>query len=134
MGIRVLATCAAALMAGGAPARHRLTLITRAAERIATNDNRVSAGTMANGVLTIRLEAREGDWRPDRDTDPGLTVRAFAEVGKPASIPGPLIRVPEGTEIYALVRNTLSDSTLIVQGLSPRGSATTAAADTIQIK
>jgi hypothetical protein len=26
---------------------------------------------LRNGVLTVRLEAREGEWHPERDTDPG---------------------------------------------------------------
>jgi hypothetical protein len=89
--------------AASAPRRPPETAAVRAIDRIAVNDNRTPAGTMANGVLTVRLEVREGEWHPDRDTDPGLTVRAFAEVGKTASIPGPLIRVPEGTEIHAFV-------------------------------
>jgi hypothetical protein len=103
--------------AASAPGRCPETAAVRAVDRIAVNDNRTPAGTMANGVLTVRLEVREGEWHPDRDTDPGLLVRAFAEFGKTASIPGPLIRVPEGTEIHAFVRNSLSDSTLIVHEL-----------------
>ena len=31
-------------------------------ERIAANDNRVAAGVLKNGILAIRLEAREGEW------------------------------------------------------------------------
>ena len=80
-------------------------------ERIAINDNRAGAGILRDGVLTIRLEARRGDWRPDGDTDPGIIVAAFAEEGKPVQIPGPLIRVPRGTAIHAFVRNSLPDST-----------------------
>ena len=64
-------------------ARSGLAVTTGAnAERIAGNDNRVAAGVLRNGVLTLRLEGRSGEWRPDRDTDPGLTVRAFAEAGR----------------------------------------------------
>src|SRR6185436_7887748 len=66
-------------------------------ERIVTHDNRTPAGQLRAGVLTIRLEAREGEWRPTTDGEPALVVRAFAEEGKPLSVPGPLIRVPEGT-------------------------------------
>jgi FtsP/CotA-like multicopper oxidase with cupredoxin domain len=105
-----------------------------AVEQIAANDNRTPAGTLANGVLTIRLEVREGEWHPDRETDAGIIVRAFAEEGKPMRIPGPLIRVPEGTAIHAFVRNTLRDTTLVVRGLSPRGASVSAGSDTIQIK
>ena len=69
----------------------------QAHERITIADNRVAAGTVADGTLTIRLEARTGEWYPDRDTDPGVVVKAFAVEGGPLQIPGPLIRVPEGT-------------------------------------
>ena len=103
-----------------------------AIERATINDNRTPAGSLRNGVLTVRLEAREADWRPDGDEDPGLTIRAFAEAGKRASVPGPLIRVPEGTEIRASVSNTLSRGTLVVRGLSTRG-APASAGDTLQI-
>ena len=110
---------AAAALSGGSP------------ERIATNDNRTRAGTLKNGVLTIRLEAREAQWHPDGDNDPGIVVRAFGEEGKPLQIPGPLIRVPKGTEINASIRNSLPDSTLFVRGLYTRGAA---GGDTIQVK
>jgi FtsP/CotA-like multicopper oxidase with cupredoxin domain len=105
-----------------------------APERISINDNRSSAGTLRDGILTIRLEVRDGDWRPDALSDPGLVVHAFAEEGKPLRVPGPLIRVPEGTEIHAFVRNTLLDSTLFVHGLSPRGVRAATDGDTIQIR
>src|SRR4051812_36261796 len=104
------------------------------ADRIAPNDNRAPAGVLSNGVLTVHLEAREGEWHPDRDTDPGLVVRAFGEEGKPLQIPGPLIRVLEGTQIRAFVRNTLRDSVLTVRGLSDKSAATRPGSDTIQIK
>ena len=100
-------------------------------ERIAINDNRAGGGTLRNGVLTIRLEARRGDWRPDGDTDPGIVLAAFAEEGKPLQIPGPLIRVPRGTAIHAFVRNSLPDSTLFVHGLYARGAR---GPDTVQVK
>ena len=40
-----------------------------------------------------------GEWHPDGDADPGIVVPAFGEEGKPSLVPGPLVRVPEGTEI-----------------------------------
>ena len=101
--------------------------------RVAINDNRTPAGTLRDGVLTVRLEAREGDWRPDADSAPGLTVHAFAEHGKRASVPGPLLRVTEGTEIHAFVTNSLARGTLVVHGLSTRGGSLASTADTMQI-
>jgi FtsP/CotA-like multicopper oxidase with cupredoxin domain len=102
-------------------------------ERAAINDNRTPAGTLRGGALALDLEVREVDWRPDGDRAPGLVVRAFAERGKPASIPGPMVRVPEGTVIQARVTNPLAKGTLVVRGLSPRGGATPSVGDTIQI-
>jgi FtsP/CotA-like multicopper oxidase with cupredoxin domain len=135
MRIATVAMCAI-LLADAAPGRERHPAIARgrSPERIVVNDNRTPAGTIADGVLTIRLEAREGEWHPDRDSDPGLLVRAFAEEGQPLRIPGPLIRVPEGTTIHAFVRNSLRDSVLVVDGLSPRGAAGDPAADAIRVK
>ena len=100
-------------------------------ERAAINDNRAPAGTLRGAVLTLDLEVREVDWRPDRDDQPGIVVRAFAEKGKRASVPGPLIRVPEGTTIIARVANPRSSGTLVVRGLSTRGAPGTG--DTVQV-
>jgi FtsP/CotA-like multicopper oxidase with cupredoxin domain len=105
----------------------------RAPERVVINDNRSPAGTLRGGVLTVRLEVREGQWHPERDTDPGILIRAFAEEGKPLQVPGPLIRVPEGTEIRAFVRNPLSRGTLIVSGLSTRAVGTPSSSEAIRV-
>ena len=94
------------------------------------NDNRTPSGTLRDGVLTIRLEARDADWRPDGDARPGLRVRAFGELGGRPSIPGPLIRVPLGTEIHASMTNRLSH-TLVLRGLARRGGLLSA--DTVQV-
>src|SRR5262245_14006040 len=88
-------------------------------ERIAINDNRTPAGAQAAGTLTIRLEARVGMWHPDGDSAPGVAVKAFSLEGGPLQVPGPLIRVREGTEIRAIIRNTLDES-LVVHGLYTR--------------
>jgi FtsP/CotA-like multicopper oxidase with cupredoxin domain len=87
----------------------------RAAESIVPNDNRQSAGTLKHGVLTVAIEARTGVWRPEGDSGRALDVAAFAEAGKALSTPGPVIRVPLGTEIHATVRNRL-DKPLVVYG------------------
>src|SRR4029450_7362087 len=95
-------------------------------EVIAINDNRTAAGALDGARLTIRLETREGEWHPDGDTDPGIKVLAFALEGGPLQIPGPLIRVPEGTEVRAFVRNRLEKEPLIIHGMYPRPAAATA--------
>jgi FtsP/CotA-like multicopper oxidase with cupredoxin domain len=103
------------------------------AERAVVNDNRVAAGTLRDGVLSVHLEVREVEWKPDGDAAPGLLVWAFAERGKHASVPGPLLRVPEGTQVHARVSNPLARGTLVVRGLSTRGVSAGGATDTIQI-
>jgi FtsP/CotA-like multicopper oxidase with cupredoxin domain len=103
----------------------------RGAERIVANDNRTPAGALERGVLTVRLEARAGEWHPDGDAAPGIAIRAFAERGKPLQVPGPLIRVAEGTEIRAFLTNTFERGTLVVHNLSPRGVR--GGADTVQV-
>lgn len=89
-------------------------------DHVTANDNRQAAGTLRDGVLTVRLEARVGEWHPDGDDAPGVDVPAFAEAGKPPQIPGPLIRVVAGTRVAATVRNGLPNDTLVVHGLYAR--------------
>src|SRR5215471_7376259 len=88
--------------------------------RIEANSNLVSAGQLRDGALTIRLEIREGDWYPEADTAPPVVVQAFGEEGQTLQIPGPLIRVPAGTEVRATVRNTLDKSSVKMYGLHER--------------
>jgi FtsP/CotA-like multicopper oxidase with cupredoxin domain len=95
-----------------------LPLTSRSPERALISDNRKPAGTFRDGVLTLDLEARVTEWHPDSDNGPGVDVQAFAEVGKRAQIPGPVIRVPAGTVVNAAIRNAVPNTTLIVHGLS----------------
>ena len=85
-------------------------------DRILPNDNREPAGSLEDGVLTLRLTAGEGMWHPEGFDHDGIRIGAFAEEGEPLEIPGPLIRVPLGTEVRTTVRNTL-DRPLAVFGL-----------------
>ena len=101
---------------GGVPVRSRLA---DGPETIAANDNRRPAGRLERGVLTLALEIRAGALRPEDDGGPGLPALAFAEVGQPLQAPGPLIRVPQGTEVRVSLRNPL-DSTFTVYGLGAR--------------
>ena len=75
--------------------------------RVVTHDNLQSAGEMVDGVLTIHLVIQEAAWTPDADDAPTLPILAFGEEGKAPSIPGPMLRIPQGTRIHAIVRNTL---------------------------
>ena len=86
---------------------------------IVLNDNREPSGTLAGGTLELDLEIRRGDWHLLGEDRPAGQVLAFAEAGKSPSIPGPLIRVPLGTEIQATVTNFL-DTTVVIHGLDSR--------------
>ena len=88
-------------------------------ELITINDNRHAAGTLVGDTLTIRLEARLGEWRPDGDDGLAVKVKAFAVENGPLQVPGPLIRVHEGTDIRASIRNRL-DEPLVIHGLYAR--------------
>ncbi len=94
-----------------------------ATERILANSNRVPAGRLHGGILTLHLELRTGMFRPHADDGPGVEVQAFGEAGRPLQIPGPLLRVPEGTVIHATIRNRLRDSTLVLHGFATRPDA-----------
>ena len=88
-------------------------------ERIVANSNQTPAGRLTEGHLTIRLEAAMGEWSPEEKDGPAFQVAAFREEGGRLSTPGPLLRVPEGTEIDATVYNRL-DRPLTVHGLHGR--------------
>ncbi len=49
-----------------------------------------------------------GEWHPEADDGMALSVYAFGEEGRPLQNPGPLIRVPRGTEVHASVHNALA--------------------------
>jgi FtsP/CotA-like multicopper oxidase with cupredoxin domain len=87
--------------------------------KIVFNDNREPAGTLSGGSLELNLEIREGDWHLLGEDQPAGQVLAFAEAGKSPSIPGPLIRVPLGTEIRLTVTNFL-DTMVVIHGLDAR--------------
>jgi FtsP/CotA-like multicopper oxidase with cupredoxin domain len=89
---------------------------------IVANQNHVPAGALRDGVLTIRLEIAKGEWRPEADDGVALTVYAFGETGRPLQNPGPMIRVPQGTEIRAALHNTLGVP-ITVHGLGTPGGS-----------
>ena len=74
---------------------------------VMANDNRAPAGQLKNGILELRLELREGVWYPEDESGGHRDVYAFAEAGHVLQSSGPLIRVPQGTEIHATIHNTL---------------------------
>jgi len=93
----------------------------RAANAV-SNDNRVAAGHLVNGVLRLQLEAREASWYPEETSGPAIPVFAFAEAGRPAQAPGPMIRVRAGTALHVTVRNALPRP-MRLRGLQDHASA-----------
>ncbi|MGH7466120.1 MAG: hypothetical protein ACREK1_13140, partial [Longimicrobiales bacterium] len=94
------------LFGANAPARHDA----RAeVEPVFPNDNRQTSGRLHDGVLTLELDARAGVWYPEGPGGTAYHVAAFGETGRPLQNPGPVIRVPEGTEVRVTVRNTLAE-------------------------
>jgi manganese oxidase len=113
----LLAGLVLALMALGAGSGSRPSHTT---PKVQVNDNRHAVGTLRNGVLTVRLEARVAMWYPDGDSAPGAAVPAFAEVGGPLQIPGPVIRIPAGTDVAVSIHNRVAGAALTVHGLHAR--------------
>jgi len=58
-------------------------------------------------VLKLQLELRNARWYPEDEKAGYRDVYAFAEQGRPSQSSGPLIRVSQGTQIHATVRNML---------------------------
>lgn len=87
---------------------------------VVANDNTVPAGKLKNKVLELQLEAVWSDFYPESNNHPGLRMVTIREKGKAPSIPAPLIRVPTGTRIHAVLHNTLKDSSAIFFGLQKR--------------
>jgi len=84
---------------------------------ISANDNRIPAGTIVRGVLHLSIDARWGEWHPDGGARPGVPMQAFGETGKPLQIPGPLIRVPVGTEEDLRIQHLVPATERTVRGL-----------------
>lgn len=110
-----LLVIATAFLAGAMPTAY----MAQQPERILTHGNLTGAGVLTGNALHLRLETREGLWFPEAEDGPSIRIQAFGEVGKPLNVPGPLIRVREGTEIRIALTNRLSDS-LVVYGLHTR--------------
>jgi manganese oxidase len=83
------------------------------------NDQRVPAGKVVDGELHVEIEAVEAAWYPRGASGEAIVTAAFAEVGREASVPGPLIRTQAGTPVQVTVHNRLPH-TIEVRGLLDR--------------
>ncbi len=86
-----------------------------------TNDHRQIAGVLRDGEYTLALELRRTTWHPNAPSALAVDVYAFAEAGRAASVPGPLIRVPAGTRMRITLRNELAERAT-VHGLHDHAS------------
>ena len=109
--------------AGVANAPHRVDASGRTPPRVTANDDRRPAGTMRDGRLELRLDIVNAQWFPEAEDGPSVTMQAFAEEGHAPEIPGPMLRVPEGTEISVTLHNSL-DVEVVVHGLHIRPATT----------
>jgi len=86
---------------------------------IAANDNRKPAGELRGGTLTLHLEMSKGIWHPEQENGEAIPVYAFSETGKTLQVPGPAIRVPQGTAIDISLHSNL-DVPATLHGLHQR--------------
>ena len=113
--------CLASFSSGRPRRRPQTEHVHRAPETIAANDNRRSAGTLKNGVLTVQLEARNGTWYPEGEHGVGTATAAWAEVGRPLENPGPVIRAAVGTVVRASIHNALAKPLTVYGFAATRG-------------
>ncbi|MEO8561809.1 MAG: multicopper oxidase domain-containing protein [bacterium] len=93
------------------------------------NQNRVPAGRLSNGTLTVAFDIVEAGYHPEGAEDPVVRILALAEPGKTPQVPGPLLRAPVGTTVRLTLRNR-SDSALMFSGFRQSMKAKD---DTVQI-
>jgi FtsP/CotA-like multicopper oxidase with cupredoxin domain len=99
------------------------------AQLATSNQNRVRAGRLVRGTLTVELDVVEAAYQPEGSDDPVVRILALAERGKAPQVPGPLLRAPVGTTVHLMLRNR-SDSALMFSGFR---QSLEAAKDTLQI-
>lgn len=88
--------------------------------KVITHDNTTPAGSRDGDTTTVNLAVRQGNWFPETEQDTSAVVWAFAENDGPPMIPGPLLRMPTGTSVRVIARNTNSTDTLRLHGLFAR--------------
>ena len=93
------------------------------APRAIPNDNRRPAGSLHDGKLELKLEIVNARWYPEAEDGANAVVPALAEVGHTPEIPGPMIRVPEGTAVHVTVHNTLPRAQVFLHGFHTRPAA-----------
>ena len=115
MTARLTTTLAALLVALPSDAAvHRPPIVLLEVE---ANDNRHAAGTRHGDTLFLDLDVRMARWCPEAAGGESVDVPVIGEVGRAPQVPGPLIRMVEGTVVVARISNALTDSTVTWSGL-----------------
>jgi FtsP/CotA-like multicopper oxidase with cupredoxin domain len=96
---------------------------------IAANDNLRAAGERSGNALRLRLIVETGRWQPEGPDGRTLVVHAFRTDGAELTSPGPLVRVPAGTEIVVSVRNNVSERVSVFGFATRPGTAAPAPLD-----
>ncbi len=96
---------------------------------VAVNQNRVPAGRIVNGTLSLSLDIVEAAWQAEGANDPVVRILALAERGKTPQVPGPMLRAAAGTTVRLSLRNR-TDSAVMMSGFRP---ALPADADTVHL-
>lgn len=86
---------------------------------VGPNDNRHPGGHFSVNTFTLSLRIDEGIWHAESEGG-GINVFSFGAEDGPLQTPGPLIRVPEGSELHISVHNQLQVPAT-VHGLFERG-------------
>ena len=86
--------------------------------RAVVHSNRIASGRLVGNTLRLELDVLESAWKPEGNDDPEVPVLAFAERGSTPRVPGPMVRVRRGTNVWLTLRNR-SDSALVIGGLRP---------------
>ena len=97
--------------------------------RAAVHQNLAAAGRRSGSTMRLALDVVESAWKPEGQGDAEVPILAFAERGQSPLVPGPLIRVPQGTAVILTLRNR-SDSALVIGGLR---RDTKGVVDTVQL-
>ena len=77
-------------------------------------DFRRAAGVRVADTLRASFSIREVRWRPEGPKGAEINAFAFVEDGKPAKVPGPLLRAPAGTVVRVSLHNTLGVQLVVV--------------------
>src|SRR5271166_2062861 len=105
--MRIAILCGIALLVLSSPSLSSRAAETPSLPKVVANDNRTPAGQLKNAVLVLHLALTEATWYPEEEDGGHRDLYAFSEEGRAPQSSGPLLRVPQGTQIHLSLHNTL---------------------------